>query len=778
MAANPFKGPSEASTRRQEVAWPEKPLPRREGLLICIGIWVFALLLRVVYLWQIRDAPMFSLLMGDARSYDSWAQEIAKGNWLGHQVFYQAPLYPYFLGLLYTILGHNLFLVRVVQVILGATSCLFIALAGRFFFSRSIGILAGLLLAVYPSAIYFDCLIQKSALDLFLLSLLLFTLGIVSAEPRAGWWIISGVILGCLTLSRENALVLVFVIALWLFIRFRRETLASRMKWACSLVLGLVVILFPVALRNQVVGGEFHLTTSQFGPNFYIGNNKGADGTYKPLRPDRGDPEFERQDATELAETALGRKLSPAEVSRYWTGQALSQIRSDPSGWLRLMARKWFLVWNALEIPDTEDQYTYSDSSFLLKWLTLVFHLGILCPLGVLGIVVTWRMWDRIWVLYMMLVSYAASVAVFYVFARYRFPIVAWLVLFAAAGLVQGYNLLRAKQLTAILTGAGLTVVVGVLVNQRPYTENDCRGITQCNIAQHLAEQPDKIEEAIAHYRLALRFRPYFARAHHGLGLALSVQGKLDEAVPHYLEALRLGTDSAATYYDLATALTRQGKLDEAIAYYAKALRLEPDFAEAHYNLGNVFIGRGQLEQAAAHYRDVLRISPGYSEAHNNLGFVLANQGRFEEAISHYLEALRLNPTNTEAHFNLAIALMTQGKPAEAIAHYTEALRLRPDDATVLNDLARILATHQDERIRNRAEAMRLAARACELTGNRDPAKLDTLAVAYAAGGRFQDAIQTGQKAADLAVAGGDQKLARAIRDRLELYKAGKPYRE
>jgi hypothetical protein len=73
---------------------------------------------------------------------------------------------------------------------------------------------------------------------------------------------------------------------------------------------GLAGALLPVAFRNWWVGGEFHLTTSQLGPNLYIGNHPGAPGGYEPLRPGRGSAEFERQDATELAEQALGRRLA------------------------------------------------------------------------------------------------------------------------------------------------------------------------------------------------------------------------------------------------------------------------------------------------------------------------------------------------------------------------------------------------------------------------------------------------------------------------------------
>ncbi|HMO26337.1 MAG TPA: DUF2339 domain-containing protein, partial [Tepidisphaeraceae bacterium] len=102
-----------------------------------------------------------------------------------------------------------------------------------------------------------------------------------------------------------------------------------------ALLLGLALTLVPVAARNYAVTGGFYLTTSQFGPNFYIGNNPAADGTYMALRPGRGAPEFERQDATELAERALGRALTPGEVSTYWSDQALAFITVH-FGWLYL----------------------------------------------------------------------------------------------------------------------------------------------------------------------------------------------------------------------------------------------------------------------------------------------------------------------------------------------------------------------------------------------------------------------------------------------------------
>src|ERR1041385_5639660 len=138
-----------------------------------VGVWLFALAVRLVYFWEIKSAFLNLPLMGDAASYDPWACDVAAGNWLGHEVFYQAPLYPYFLGMLYWLVGHDIWIVRIVQIVLGATSCVLLAVAGRSFFSSPAGLLAGILLAINPLAIFFDGLIQKSVLDLFFMCLLL-----------------------------------------------------------------------------------------------------------------------------------------------------------------------------------------------------------------------------------------------------------------------------------------------------------------------------------------------------------------------------------------------------------------------------------------------------------------------------------------------------------------------------------------------------------------------------------------------------------------------------
>ena len=411
-------------------------------------IFIVALAVRLVHVWQLRASPFFTILMGDSRGYDEWAQRIAAGDWLGHDVFYQAPLYPYVLGVIYAIAGRHLLVVRVIQAGIGSASCVLLGLAGARLFGKRAGLAAGLMLALYAPAIFFDGLIQKSVLDEFFVCLALWLLSTtINAEPAelgekkaqrvqraprlTSWiWLFLGLTMGGLALTRENALVFIVVILGWILV----EGLGARR--AALFIAGLAIVLVPVALRNTYVGGGFFITTSQFGPNLYIGNHPGADGTYESLRPGRGAPEYERQDATELAERALGRSLTPGEVSSYWTDRAIGFMTSRPAEWLRLMARKVVLIGNATEMLDTESQESHAEWSWPLRLGAPFGNFGVLIPLALFGVVLTWPMRSRLWVLYVMTAGYAASVVLFYVFARYRYPLAPFLIVFASAGLV------------------------------------------------------------------------------------------------------------------------------------------------------------------------------------------------------------------------------------------------------------------------------------------------------------------------------------------------------
>jgi tetratricopeptide (TPR) repeat protein len=229
---------------------------------------------------------------------------------------------------------------------------------------------------------------------------------------------------------------------------------------------------------------------------------------------------------------------------------------------------------------------------------------------------------------------------------------------------------------------------------------------------------------------------------------------------------------------NLGLLLKNQGHIDEAIKHYHQALQLNPNYAEALNNLGVALAAKGRLDEAIENYYRAIQINQNFFEALNNLGIALAAKGRFDEAIKNYRKAIQLNSDRPETFFHLGMTLRQSGRTREAVAQYREALRLNPNLAGALNNLAWVLATSPDGELRNGAEAVGLAERACELTHYGQPLFVGTLAAAYAEAGRFPEAVATAEKAEQLAAAGGLAAAAAKDRQLLELYRAGKPYHE
>lgn len=137
--------------------------------------------------------------------------------------------------------------------------------------------------------------------------------------------------------------------------------------------------------------------------------------------------------------------------------------------------------------------------------------------------------------------------------------------------------------------------------------------------------------------------------------------------------------------------------------------------------------------------------------------------------------ALAVTQENPIAHAYLGLALLQRGRVQAGLHEWRESARLDPGYLTVANNLAWLLATSPELDVRRPAEAVGYAERARSLAGE-DPSVLDTLAAAYAAAQRFDEASSTAQRAAELAEASGDDALAAGIRERLALYRSHHAY--
>jgi len=150
---------------------------------------------------------------------------------------------------------------------------------------------------------------------------------------------------------------------------------------------------------------------------------------------------------------------------------------------------------------------------------------------------------------------------------------------------------------------------------------------------------------------------PNFAVVHNNLGIALVAEGNNEEAISHYKMAIKIKPYLTTAHYNLGIALVAKGNNEEAISHYKMAIGFKPDYALPHNNLGNALVAEGKIEEAISHYKKAIKVKPDYAEAYNNLGGALFHAKMTEEAIGYFKEAIRIRPDFIDAQKNLKIAI-------------------------------------------------------------------------------------------------------------------------
>lgn len=279
-----------------------------------------------------------------------------------------------------------------------------------------------------------------------------------------------------------------------------------------------------------------------------------------------------------------------------------------------------------------------------------------------------------------------------------------------------------------------------------------CLAVFQGYIAARAAVDAKRFEAARAALEQALAERPQAWSALALLGSISVKQGRLADAV-----------DQLTRYL-------------EGIGGERAPVELTGQRARALTNLGVALHGLGRGAEALPHLRRAAELEPRFAEGRNNLGNALMELGRHEEAAAEFRAALAGDARLHAARRNLARVLVAAGRVGDGVRAYREALAAEPNPG-ICNELAWLLATCAEPEIAAPAEAVTLAEHCLRLAGGRTADLLDTLAAAYAATGRFPDAVSTAEEARRLAEAAGEAALGREIGARLERFRRGEPYR-
>jgi tetratricopeptide (TPR) repeat protein len=249
---------------------------------------------------------------------------------------------------------------------------------------------------------------------------------------------------------------------------------------------------------------------------------------------------------------------------------------------------------------------------------------------------------------------------------------------------------------------------IALLKSAIPY---DVSGITTRQHLGLLLAQHRRFAEAIDELSRVVSADPGNVEARSMLGLAMAEQGRLEEAEAQYREALRRHPDHAPTLIYLAQLLARTGRLQEAPDLARRGVEAQPANATYRLTLAELLARSGRMDEAIDQLHRVVQAAPAHAGARQMLGALLARAGDLPGASRQWSAAIEADPRLPEPHAGLAGAALSRGDAAAAV---------------------------------------RWAEKACELSGYRVRRYLDTLAAAYEAAGRTQDAARARDMSAAL----------------------------
>ena len=628
----------------------------KKGMVL---LFLLGLIIRIGFFVEHAHSDSFDVPTLDQKYYDTVAKMLLAGEDLHELHGFRPLLYPMFLASCYKAgSSWGVDLALLVQHLLGVATGLLVALlAARLFGHRLSGLAAGALYLLAPVPLYFEgeLLIEPSYTFLICVGLLL----ALRAAEAQGWksalfWLISGGL--TILTSQARANILVFMVIYPLFAAWRWWH--HRSPIALTPLLGLaggLAMAIPWGLVNMKQSDHFHLLPNAGGVNWYLGNKRTADGM-EPKQERRvvyGDGQ-RYEDSVELwareeyesAARAHGREpdTDPMAISSYWTRRALDEIKADPTGWLKLMAKKcWLTLWNA-EVPNNK-AFSFLQAEFLwlrilpVRWVVLL----VLAPAG-LWAAAKWGSRDALFVLLVYAGFYSAANAVFFICDRYRYPVWPVMAVVAGGGLMASLEAVRLRRWRATAFISASMVLLSVLSLHNWFgakLPSFARDYLFRSIAHydkgHFSAALDDINRSIT-----LDQQDVTALEHRGN--ILFALNRLDEAREAYEQSLRLSPGEANLWNNLGVTLDALGRTDAALQAFHRAVECKPPSNNAFLGITFIQIRSGRLDDASATLDQIAKLEPSPSAATLATRSVLERRrGNAQQADALEQEALHLD---------------------------------------------------------------------------------------------------------------------------------------
>jgi len=505
--------------------------------------------------------------------------------------------------------------VRLVQAVMGATSCLLLTELATQLADRRVGLVAGLMAAAYGPLIFFDLEWLPASLLVFMLLVAIrcaYRLEQHEAirQPRVPGlrWFALGLLLGAATLVRMNLAPFALMLALWGWWRqrWRRSWRALIWIWL-AFALGFGAPLGLCAYRNFRVSGHLGLVYGG-GLNFYLGNN--AD--WRRTSEARPGPAWRRI----FTLPGVSPEVDPGKWDRAYFKLSQRWIEAHPEAFREALLVKARRLVAGHERRRNFDLYRfrrYSRVQQLLVWHPgegLAFPFALLAPLALLGLCFRLAHWRDDLPLLLFLFSYALPFLLFFITARYRLPLAVVLLFFASVALVELW-----RRLPLGLIWLVPVVALAVLASEdrqpaEPRYEAELSVIL--GDAAKFAGQP---AAARGHYLAALRDWHEYPDALGRLADLAEGEQDLPRAFAYYDRAIAGDKWSWELYFRRGKLHQKRGLWSAALSDYQQALALRPDVAFLLVHIGRCYLAENRRELAISMFQQALLLKPGDPEA-------------------------------------------------------------------------------------------------------------------------------------------------------------------
>lgn len=635
---------------------------------LLLSLLLFSAAVRMFFYFQLRGTDLAAVPLLDSETYHDWAARLVAGDWGWNETYWMGPLYPHFLALIY--LGSKVGSQAALLIQLGM-SLLNVWLVFRFV--RDLipeengwtALLATTLFAFYGAPVFYagNLLIATLVTTLYLLTGLQ-TIRAVR-EPSLKNWLILGLATGLTGLARGNVLLL--LIALPVLLWKAGPGPSPRWKNIAALILGGVLMLAPVTLRNLVIADDFVLLTSNGGVNLLIGQQHDYKGIFAPVM-EEAQAEFDPSMETTL-ERELGRDLKGSEVSRILTRRAWRKFRDNLGAMPLHYARKTYRFWNGYELPQIVS-YDYWKTQFSALWV-LPVPFVLLSALGLLG----FRFLPKSarWIMLVLIGAYFLSLLPFFPTSRYRQPIAPLLAINAAVFIT---TMVRGRANRLVWLSAAAVLILALLPRWASLDRTEILWQVHLHEASR-ASKGGNLVKTLAKGREAEEVRSGLADTPFHLSLYLEDLGAHDEALAALELARARRPDNRLIPYRIGRNHEQMEQFNEALAAYERASFLDPDWSYPYLRGGLVMNLQGRKVRALDLMEKAYERSPGNFRVRSNLASLYAENGRPDKAVAILADLTRDYPFYVNGWFNLALARYQTGKPDEASAALDRAAALR-----------------------------------------------------------------------------------------------------